>query len=861
MGLSGARERDWHYWQSIKPDERRTCDITTMSYLVIENFQAGLDTRKAELAAPAGTLTEGVDGHITPGGEFEKRKAFFPLENPDVAETDSLPPSTFGLQPVAGGLMVFGSDAQSGAQWPDDADGNAVTYQRLQHPAVLAGETYSAGSHAMTAVIHSEVYGGLAFVIAEYADGHRFGYYDGSLVDDFTAGLILPYLAGQANNPKIAAHIEGLIDQLANYSAALVGPYATTNRSHSGTQATLTIGTHTLNIDDKVYVTGIATSGYNVTGAAIVAKTATTITYNTGTTLTEGTTAETGGTVKTGLLDIDGPVGVPFTLSADAESAAGSVNTPENTISPVTPVEGAEAVGAFSITGGTDDGVTPVISTGSVNSTATNAAAGEWVQIGKKKYTFRTAGTMAVEGDVKIGANAAATLANLKSAINHTGTAGTDYICSWAHPWVYAGTITGSPGVLPLKAYAGSHGNSIPLKTTAATSLWTVTGLAAGSTDTKMTAAGVGNCIGSVKVVSPAGVETELLAVSGGSPTPIRFQINTSATAAQVRDAITANAGVSGYTATINENRVTILSSDAASPMPNGYHLQIASGGNVLVGECMFYLNQQAAAFGLNTILVDGLDCLAGAEAFPQTGSTGVAVDTLPEYYDELAYIINSRAGITGISAWTDGSMVKLSQITTRDDDSPLAVYVTPTVATPVGVGIVFGEPPPLTLPLSVVLPEFVSFPNTDGIALSGYVIYSDAAHNNPCYVYGLLAQTVLTPISVTGGNGLFTYEWIKEPALDAIVLHQTVFKNGNNATGNVSGACNIIFETSPANSRVVNIACKSYINFNQSGVVTFISQDILSTGRFFSYWRLKVTDSAGNTAVSNPCLVEFNIT
>lgn len=831
-----------------------------MSYLVIENFQGGLDTRKARLAAPAGTLTEGVDGHITPGGEFEKRKAFVPLENPDVAETDSLPPGTFGLQPVAGGLMVFGSVDSTGLQWPADADGNAVTYQRLQHPAVLAGETYSAGSHAMTAVIHSEVYGGKAFVIAEYADGNRFGYYDGTLVDDFTAGLILPYLATQANNPKIAAHIEGLIDDLANYSAALVGPYTTTQRAHSGTQATLTIGTHTLNIDDKVYVTGIATAGYNVTGAAIVAKTATTITYNTGTTLTEGTTAETGGTVKTGLLDIDGPVGVPFTLSADAESTSGVVNEPENTISPVPPVEGAEAVGAFSITGGTDDGVTPVASTGTITRTATNAVAGEWIQIGRKKYTFRAAGTLAVEGDVLIGANSSATLANLKAAINHDSGSGTTYICAWAHPWVYASAVSGS--TIPLKAYAGSHAKSIQLISTMATALWTVTGAAGPTTSTTMTTAGAGNCIGSVKVVSPAGVETELLAVSGGSPTPIRYQINASATAAQVRDAITANAGVSGYTATINENRVTILSSDAASPMPNGYHLQIAAGGNVLVGECMFYMTQQANPFTISSILADTSDCLPAAQTFDNTGASstgGTNIDTLPEYYVDLCRVMNLRTGITGVNAWTDGSMIKMSRITTRDDDSPLPVYITPSATGK--VGIIFGEPPPLALPLSVVIPEFASFPNTDGKALSGYVIYSDAVHNNPCYVYGLLAQTVLTPISITGGNGLFNYEWIKEPALEALVSHDTKYKNGSGQLGVVSGNCSIIFDTSPSNSRVVNIACKSYINFNQSGVVVFESQDILSTGRFFSYWRLRVTDSAGNTAVSNPCLVEFNIT
>ena len=47
-----------------------------MAYLKIEDFRSGLDARKYKLALPAGTLTGLVNGHITQGGEIEKRKAF-----------------------------------------------------------------------------------------------------------------------------------------------------------------------------------------------------------------------------------------------------------------------------------------------------------------------------------------------------------------------------------------------------------------------------------------------------------------------------------------------------------------------------------------------------------------------------------------------------------------------------------------------------------------------------------------------------------------------------------------------------------------------------------------------------------------
>jgi len=47
-----------------------------MAYYMTENFSAGVDTRRHPLAAPAGTLRDMRNLHITPGGEIEKRKAF-----------------------------------------------------------------------------------------------------------------------------------------------------------------------------------------------------------------------------------------------------------------------------------------------------------------------------------------------------------------------------------------------------------------------------------------------------------------------------------------------------------------------------------------------------------------------------------------------------------------------------------------------------------------------------------------------------------------------------------------------------------------------------------------------------------------
>jgi hypothetical protein len=84
-----------------------------MKYLFLDGFPKGLDARKFNLNAPAGTLVELQNGHLTNAGEVEKRKAF--VEYADlttVSETGTQLIAglrLFGLQRTGVGLTVFGS--------------------------------------------------------------------------------------------------------------------------------------------------------------------------------------------------------------------------------------------------------------------------------------------------------------------------------------------------------------------------------------------------------------------------------------------------------------------------------------------------------------------------------------------------------------------------------------------------------------------------------------------------------------------------------------------------------------------------------------------------------------------------------
>jgi len=71
-----------------------------LPYFTITDFAAGLDLRRSELTAPAGTLRSMVNCHVTPGGEIEKRMAFVPFWECD--------PSSKGLVEVNQKLYTFG---------------------------------------------------------------------------------------------------------------------------------------------------------------------------------------------------------------------------------------------------------------------------------------------------------------------------------------------------------------------------------------------------------------------------------------------------------------------------------------------------------------------------------------------------------------------------------------------------------------------------------------------------------------------------------------------------------------------------------------------------------------------------------
>lgn len=153
-----------------------------MATIWVREFTGGLDVRRIAETSPGGTLIRARDCHINRGGEIEQRA--------DFVTAYSLPPGlTKGLAQTPTGLVVFGHQAT-----PSGIPAG-VTYQRLQHPS---GE-------ALERIVDFTLYNGKLHVIGEFADGSRWMFYDGTIINDVDAP---PTKADSGRPSALLTHIE-----------------------------------------------------------------------------------------------------------------------------------------------------------------------------------------------------------------------------------------------------------------------------------------------------------------------------------------------------------------------------------------------------------------------------------------------------------------------------------------------------------------------------------------------------------------------------------------------------------------------------------------------------------------------------
>lgn len=135
-----------------------------MGTIWVRELIGGLDTRKMAETTPGGVLLVGRDGHITRGGEFEKRAAF--------VSAYALPIGTVSLAYTPASLVAFGS-----GEAPAMPVG--VAYQRLQHPDLAT---------ALVRVASFDLYAGKIYAAGVFADGTIHHFYDGTRITNWYDG-------------------------------------------------------------------------------------------------------------------------------------------------------------------------------------------------------------------------------------------------------------------------------------------------------------------------------------------------------------------------------------------------------------------------------------------------------------------------------------------------------------------------------------------------------------------------------------------------------------------------------------------------------------------------------------------------
>jgi hypothetical protein len=140
-----------------------------MSYLLLEDFAAGIDLRKSIVTAKAGGLRELTNGFVNAGGEIERRRKFDDLA--------VVPADTYGLAGLDNELWVFGLAA------PGSVSVSApVNYQQLvPNPALSGGET-------IDRILDVEVFQSQFYVIVRLSDGTVRHFLNGAQVPSTPTG-------------------------------------------------------------------------------------------------------------------------------------------------------------------------------------------------------------------------------------------------------------------------------------------------------------------------------------------------------------------------------------------------------------------------------------------------------------------------------------------------------------------------------------------------------------------------------------------------------------------------------------------------------------------------------------------------
>lgn len=676
-----------------------------MGYYEINNFRPGLDTRRSELTSLPGTLETLTDACINQGGEIQKRKAFTLV---------GLTTNCFGLVSTGTALYTFGSVAPGSATFP-----SPVLYQQLTHPN---------GSTAMTAFVDGKSFLGYPLVLAEFADEYTFVYYNGTLVSDFVAGWILPYLN---TNSLIAQALTALVNGTTNYTAIQSSSptydfsiYSLPNSSYAANTTVQSVSNITVTTNnDQSYTSGsvFATQGLNAGNNSTISIGGKVYTFVTTLTSVDGQ-IQIGGTISITLNNLflainnSGTNSTNYYLSPAQPNSnvyaqnyvsagqpsfniyARSLNTQgeiansllgltyEMEAPTVSQAVAVQAIGQFKI-----NAMQPATyASGTIVSSGTQpSGASPSVTVTGIQYNFVS--TVANPNDVKIDVNTVAMMQNLSNAINGIVVSGKVGPGTVPNPVVVASTPYGSPAwdITVTAILPGANTDAI---TTSGTTHLTVSATLTGGVNASITGITVGPTFATGTLTTNGILPSDGDIVIIGSTT-YTFRNSPSLTN-DIQIATTALLSLTNLllaingTGTNNVNYIIAGPNTQVSALPslNGSVLQVNS---LIPGSLQNNIALSTSAIHTPNITASATTLLGGADSVQLLSAAVVALKgmSLASYTLKVSAGINAYSATSGYSSKVIGTTVYIMSVAGNSFSNNAVVTVTLAAGSTIAIG------------------------------------------------------------------------------------------------------------------------------------------------------------------------------
>ena len=538
-----------------------------MPYIQVQDVRQGMDRkRKQRVVGELGTAWTIKNGHLTRGGDIERRKKF-------VKQSGSFPNTTSGLYSINQTLYTTGFSAAQAGNVPP-----GITHLLTQHPVPAT---------PIRKTLDAKGFDGTLYAVIEFTDGNIYHYYGTNRVTDWDT-----LASNIGSNVALASALAAAIDSSSAVSASSAGPIITITSQTAGVPFTISANTVNNGVSPQaevlskgsLTVTGgtsvpgtnkfntVTVNGVDVLGAAVNhtgnnATTATAIAAQINafvstpnyTAVAVGAVVNISAVAGTGAspngFAVNATVGGNATFGSATAFSGGvdQVDSESITLVQTQPnvVAASEvlAKATLTITGGTANAGTNNVNSITVDGVDILNSPAEVLAQG----SFDVTGGILDPGVDKINSVTVNGVNILGAAVDHTGNDNTTAaaVAAQINSFVSTPNYTATA--------VGNQVNIFPLAGTGSTPNGFVVNVNVGGT---VTVGGITN-------------------MSGGSYPGIAWATSNSATAAAIASRINSQTTSPDYTATSSGPTVTISALAGTGATPNGFVVNVTKSGNV----------------------------------------------------------------------------------------------------------------------------------------------------------------------------------------------------------------------------------------------------------------------------------------